>query len=56
MSLLSRIHEYDRAGRLVETVTDLVVVEVVTRDGNPVDALSESGISYDSNGKLLSSC
>ena len=33
------MHEYDRAGRLVETVTDLDGVEVVTRntydpDGN----------------------
>ena len=31
-SLLSRIHEYDRAGRLVETDTDLDGVEVVTRN------------------------
>ena len=31
-SLLSRIHEYDRAGRLVQTVTDLDGVEVVTRN------------------------
>ena len=30
-SLLSRIHEYDRAGRLLQTVTDLDGTEVVTK-------------------------
>ena len=31
-SVLTRIHEYDRAGRLMQTVTDLDGVEVVTRN------------------------
>ena len=39
-SVLTRIHEYDRAGRLMQTVTDLDGVEVVTRNTyNPVGRL-----------------
>ena len=45
-SLLSRIHEYDRAGRLVETVTDLDGVEVVTRNTyDPVGRLKMTVVS-----------
>ena len=40
--------EYDALSRIVDSR--------LFRNGNPVDALSESGISYDSNGKLLFSC
>ena len=39
-SVLTRTHEYDRAGRLVQTVTDLDGVEVVTRNSyDPVGRL-----------------
>lgn len=38
--------EYDALSRIVDSR--------LFRNGNPVDALSESGISYDSNGNLLS--
>ena len=40
--------KYDALSRIVDSR--------LFRNGNPVDALSESGISYDSNGKLLFSC
>ena len=38
--------EYDALSRIVDSR--------LFRNGNPVDALSESGISYDSNGNILS--
>ncbi len=38
--------EYDALSRIKESR--------LFRNGNPVDALSESGISYDSNGNILS--
>ena len=45
-SLLSRIHEYDRAGRLMQTVTDLDGVEVVTRNTyDPVGRLEMTVVS-----------
>ena len=45
-SLLSRIHKYDRAGRLVQTVTDLDGTDVVTRNTyDPVGRLKMTVVS-----------